>query len=70
MEWPVEINNDAAVLRHRGIKSPDTDASYAKAWNAGMKLWKFFATRERFEIFRKNCTNLSEWKIIILNEDI
>jgi beta-lactamase class A len=68
MKWPSQVNNDAEILHRKGIKSQNTDDSYAKAWHAGMKIWKYFATSERFEKFRKNSPDFMEWKVIIINE--
>ena len=58
-------NNDAGKLKDKGIQSPDLDASYAKAFHPGLKMWKYFSTPERLEKFLADPQS-REWKIYLI----
>lgn len=57
-------HNDAEKLTEKGIRSPNLDGMYAKAYHAGYKIWKYFTTPERLKKFIANPFS-QEWEIYI-----
>lgn len=63
-------NNDADKLKGKGIHTPDLDASYAKAYNPRLKMWKYFTTADRLAKFKLSPQSDREWKIYLKNNEL